>query len=177
VALCAPLHPLVFNDLFCLTTPGIHTISVGAANPGDLEAHLQAVALLEQAPVLLPPILERLEQARREALGDAWLGSWFEGLPAWEATPGQINLPVLLWLHNLLEAWDLESFAKARYGLLGQGSHWFPGANADGFDGAVSEAELVAALAQSPWASSIPTILRQLKQRLGGTKVERLISA
>ena len=177
VALCAPLHPLVFNDLFCLTTPGIHTISVGAANPGDLAAHLQAVDLLEQAPVLLPPILERLEQARREALGDAWLASWFEGLPAWEATPGQINLPVLLWLHNLLEAWDLESFAKARYGLLGQGSHWFPGANADGFDGAVSEAELVAALAQSPWASSIPTILRQLKQRLGGTKVERLISA
>ena len=47
-------------------------------------------------------------------------------LPSWRDTPGEINLPVLLWLHNLLEAWDLESYAKARYRLLGQGSHWFP---------------------------------------------------
>ncbi len=180
VALCDPLPPMVFNDLFCLANPHVHTISVGAARPGDLDAHLQAVALLDQAPVLLPPILERLEQARRDALGEAWLGSWSQGLPAWQATPGQINLPVLLWLHNLLEAWDLESFAKARYGLLGQGGHWFPGANADGFDGvgdgAVTEAELLAVLAGSPWASRIPLILRRLKQRLGGSRVQRLIS-
>jgi predicted aldo/keto reductase-like oxidoreductase len=177
VALCAPLHPLVFNDLFCLTTPGIHTISVGAANPGDLEAHLQAVALLEQAPVLLPPILERLEQARREALGDAWLARWFAGLPAWEAPPGQINLPVLLWLHNLLEAWDLESFAKARYGLLGSVGHWFPGANGDALVPTVIEAVLLSVLGESPWAGAIPPILRQLRQRLGGAASQRLSSA
>jgi predicted aldo/keto reductase-like oxidoreductase len=44
--LCAPLHPIVFNDLFCLSAPGIHTISVGAASPQDLDLHLEAVALL-----------------------------------------------------------------------------------------------------------------------------------
>jgi len=172
--LCAPLHPIVFNDLFCLTAPGIHTISVGAAQPQDLNLHLQAVALLPQAAELLPPILARLEQARRDALDPAWLSSWQQGLPDWQDTPGQLNLPVLLWLHNLLEAWDLESFARARYGLLGAGSHWFPGANADGFDQAVSERQLRQALAASPWAAQIPAILRQLKQRLGGTAVKRL---
>ena len=49
-----------------------------------------------------------------------------------DATPGEINLPILLWLHNLLEAWDLESYARARYRLLGSGGHWFAGSNADG---------------------------------------------
>jgi len=174
--LCAPLHPIVFNDLFCLSAAGVHTISVGASTPQDLELHQQAVALLPQAPVLLPPILARLEQARREALGDAWLASWEQGLPAWQDTPGQINLPTLLWLHNLLEAWDLHSYARARYGLLGAGSHWFPGANADALDGAVSEAELLACLGGSPWAAQIPPLLRQLRARVGGQAMKRLMA-
>ncbi|MCT0206268.1 aldo/keto reductase [Synechococcus sp. CS-1332] len=175
--LCAPLHPIVFNDLFCLSAPGIHTISVGAAGPQDLALHLEAVALLPRAGELLPPILTRLEQARREALGDEWLASWGQGLPAWQDTPGRINLPVLLWLHNLLEAWDLEAYGRARYGLLGQGGHWFPGENADALDGTVSEAELRAVLGASPWAAEIPDRLRRLRRRLGGEAVTRLQAA
>ena len=172
--LCAPLHPIVFNDLFCLSSPGIHTISVGAARASDLDRHLEAVALLPRAAELLPPILERLAAARRDALGEAWIASWDQGLPAWPDTPGGINLPVLLWLHDLLEAWDLESFCRARYGLLGNGGHWFPGANADGLDDSVSEAELLAVLGESPWAARIPGLLRRLRQRVGGSAVRRL---
>jgi hypothetical protein len=174
--LCAPLHPIVFNDLFCLSAPGIHTISVGAARPQDLDRHLEAVALLARADALLPPVLERLQTARLEALGDDWLASWDQGLPPWGDTPGEINIPVLLWLHNLLEAWDLESFARARYGLLGNGGHWFPGANADALDAAVSEADLRAVLAASPWAEQIPAILRRLRERIGGQAVRRLMA-
>ena len=173
--LCAPLHPIVFNDLFCLSAPGIHTISVGAAKPTDLDLHLQAVALLPQAHQLLPPIVRRLEQARREALGDAWLSSWQQGLPAWQDTPGQINLPTLLWLHNLVEGWDLQGYARARYGLLGAGSHWFPGANADALDRQVDEAQLLSVLAGSPWAEQIPPLLRQLRSRVGGGSGQRLM--
>ena len=174
--LCAPLHPIVFNDLFCLSAPGVHTISVGAARPEDFDLHLQAVELLPQAAELLPPILERLEQARREALGDAWLASWDRGLPAWQDTPGQINLPTLLWLHNLIEAWDLQSYARARYGLLGAGGHWFPGANADRLDAEVSEAELLACLGGSPWAARIPDLLRELRRKVGGQATRRLMA-
>jgi predicted aldo/keto reductase-like oxidoreductase len=174
VELCDPLHPIVFNDLFCLSAPGVHTLSVGAARCSDLDLHLRAVALLPQAPELLPPILERLERARRQSLGEAWWSSWEQGLPDWTATPGGINLPVLLWLHGLLEAFDLEGFARARYGLLGNADHWFPGSNADPLDAAVSEAELLAVLSDSPWAERVPAILRQLRQRLGGETVTRL---
>jgi predicted aldo/keto reductase-like oxidoreductase len=174
LALCDPLHPIVFNDLFCLSAPGVHTLSVGAAHCSDLDLHLQAVELLPQAPELLPPILERLERARSESLGEAWWSSWEQGLPDWSATPGGINLPVLLWLHGLLAAFDLEGFARARYGLLGNADHWFPGNNADALDGAVSEAELLAVLSDSPWAERIPGILRQLRLRLGGEAVQRL---
>ena len=175
--LCSPLHPIVFNDLFCLSAPGIHTISVGAARPQDLELHLQAVQLLPQAEELLPPIVARLEQVRREVLGEAWLASWQQGLPAWQDTPGQINLPTLLWLHNLVEAWGLEGYAKARYGLLGAGSHWFPGANADALDHSVSEAELKQVLSASPWADQIPQLLRDLRERVGGTATRRLMAS
>ena len=175
--LCAPLHPIVFNDLFCLSAPGIHTISVGAARPEDLALHVEAVRLLPQAATLLPPIVARLEQARRDALGELWLSSWQDGLPAWQHTPGEINLPILLWLHNLVEAWGLEGYARARYGLLGAGSHWFPGANADALDHAVSEAELRRALAASPWAEQIPGLLRRLRERVGGSASQRLMSS
>jgi len=177
LALCAPLHPIVFNDLFCLSAPGIHTISVGAARPDDLDLHLEAVRLLPQAAELLPPIVARLEQARRDALGEVWLSSWQDGLPAWQHTPGEINLPILLWLHNLVEAWGLEGYARARYGLLGAGSHWFPGANADALDQSVSEADLRRALAASPWAEHIPGLLRRLRERVGGTASQRLMSS
>ncbi len=174
--LCAPLHPIAFNDLFCLRPPQVHTLSLGAARPGDLDLHLQAVARLDQADGLLEPILQRLESTRLQALGEDWLASWAAGLPEWQDTPGEINLPVLLWLHNLLEAWDLESFARARYGLLGNGGHWFPGANADRLDQEVSEAQLREVLAASPWAERIPAILRQLRERLAGQEVRRLMA-
>ncbi len=174
--LCTPLHPIEFNDLFCLREAAIHTISVGAAGPADLDLHQQAVARLPEAEGWLAPVQERLERARLEALGARWLESWSDGLPSWEATPGGLNLPVLLWLHNLLEAWDLEGFARARYGLLGQGSHWFPGANAEALDREVSEADLLAVLTASPWAERIPALLRSLRERLGGTSVRRLMA-
>jgi len=175
--LCTPLHPIVFNDLFCLRDPRVHTISVGAARPEDLDLHLEAVGQLHRAGELVPPVELRLEAAAQEALGAAWLGSWRVGLPSWEETPGAINLPVLLWLHSLVEAWGMEGYARARYGLLGKASHWFPGANADPLDDTVTEAELRRALHRSPWAEAIPGVLRRLRSRVGGQEQQRLSDA
>ena len=172
-----PLHPIVFNDLFCLRDPRVHTLSVGAARPQDLDLHLEAVSLMDQATELVAPIESRLRQAEHDALGASWLASWRQGLPEWHDTPGEINLPLLLWLHNLLEAWDLEGFVKARYGLLGRAGHWFPGANADALDSSVSEELLLSALQDSPWKDHIPGLLRRLRERAGGSVQERLSSA
>ena len=174
--LCDPLHPIVFNDLFCLSDPRVHTISVGAARPEDLDLHLEAVHRLADAAALIAPVHQRLQQAATERLGGDWMSSWHQGLPHWQETPGDINLPVLLWLHNLLEAWDLESYARARYRLLGSGGHWFAGANADPLGDSVQEEELLAALAGSPWQKRIITILHTLKGRLAGESGMRLSS-
>ena len=172
--LCSPLHPIEFNDLFCLSDKRIHTLSVGAAKPEDLDIHLNAISKMDNMHGLINTIEKRLINASYKSLGELWLTTWNLGLPSWDQTPGQINIPVLLWLNNLLEAWDMESFAKDRYGLLGRGGHWFPGSNADCLDCEVSEDELKEVLINSPWSSEIPFVLRKLKDRLGGKRRDRL---
>ena len=174
IELCSPFHPIVFNDLFCLRDKRVHTLSIGAANPQDLDLHLEAISLLDKTHEVVPLIEQRLLDAARSSLGDFWLNSWHIGLPKWQDTPGKINIPILLWLHNLIEAWGMESYAKARYSLLGNGSHWFPGANADSLDKEVNEEELKNVLLNSPWRDEIPQVIRQLRERVGGDVQKRL---
>ena len=175
--LCSPLHPIVFNDLFCLQDQRVHTISIGAAKPEDFDLHIEAVARLSEATLIVPIIQARLQEAALAALGEPWLTSWHCGLPSWQDTPGSINLPLLLWLHNLIEAWGLEDYARARYRLLGQAGHWLPGINADALDVTVSEEQLLAALKDSPWQCNIPNLLRRLRDRLQGDASQRLSKA
>ncbi len=40
--LCEPYSPMIFNDLFCLLRPEVHTLSLGVANPEDFDEHLKA---------------------------------------------------------------------------------------------------------------------------------------
>lgn len=132
---------------------------------------------LDVAGTLIAPIEQRLHRQALQVLGEPWLMTWHEGLPHWKDTPGGINLPVLLWLYNLLEAWDLESYARARYGLLGHAGDWHPGFNADALDQDVSASDLQAVLNRSPWAETIPGLLLGLKERIGTAPQKRLSSA
>ena len=175
--LCSPLHPIEFNDLFCLSDKRIHTLSVGASKPEDLDIHLSAISKMDNMHELIDTIDKRLMNALNESLGESWLTTWKIGLPSWDKTPGEINIPVLLWLNNLLEAWDMESFAKDRYGLLGRGGHWFPGSNADSLDKEVSEESLKSVLMHSPWRDEIPDVLRALKNKIAGSNQQRLSDA
>jgi hypothetical protein len=168
--LCTPLSPIIFNDLFCLSHPQVHTLSVGAAKPQDFDEHLKTLALLDRASELLPPIVERLEQAAIERLGADWMQTWHVGLPSPAETPGGLNIPVMLWLRNLAIAYDMVDFGKMRYNLLGQGSHWFPGASGD----RVAELDLRQCLANSPHAAKIPALLTEAHELLGGQKIQRL---
>jgi hypothetical protein len=164
---------MVFNNLFCLSHPEVHTLSIGAARPTDFDEHLKTLPLLSDVPSILPEILQRLEQAAIAALGKEWLRTWKVGLPTPEETPGNINIPVILWLRNLVEAFDMEEFAQARYGLLGNGGHWFPGQKAEGVEGL----DLSRCLARSPYAQQIPAILAETHQRLEGKTLQRLSNA
>lgn len=170
VELCQPLSPMVFNDLFCLSHAQVHTLSLGAARPSDFDEHLKTLELLEQAETLLPPILERLQTAAISILGEDWVNTWHQGLPTHEQTPGNINIPIILWLRNLALAFDMQDYAKMRYNLLGQASHWFPGQKATH----LSDLDLRECLRASPHADKIPDLLSQTHSQLSGQSVQRL---
>lgn len=169
VDICAPLSPIVFNNLFCLSYSQVHTLSVGASCPQDFDEHLKTLEVLNQ-PEILPLILARLEQEAKQSLGEDWMKTWHIGLPKFDETPGGVNIPVILWLRNLAIAYDMSDYARMRYNLLGNGSHWFPGAKAD----QVNELNLRQCLDRSPHADKIPDLLVEAHQMLGGVVVQRL---
>ena len=172
--LCSPLHPIVFNDLFCLRNKNVHTISVGIAKEQDFNLHLEAVSLLSESDHYIPKILNRLKEESINSLGIEWYKSWDKNLPNWKNTPGGINIPVLLWLANLIDSFDLEEFAKSRYQLLGNGSHWFPGNNANLLDVNVCESQLLKVLERHIKPKKVIKKLRVLKDKFGDKSLSRL---
>ena len=172
--LCAPLHPIVFNDLFCLSNNSVHTLSVGVAKETDFDYHLEAISLLHKSNDFVCSIENKLTQELIKVLGVDWYQNWDKNLPTWKNTPGEINIPVLLWLSNLLEAWDLESFTKARYQLLGNGGHWFPGNNANMLDLSVTENDLNKSLINHSNPKKVIEKLRYLKNIFGKEEQVRL---
>ncbi|MEM8602489.1 MAG: aldo/keto reductase [Cyanobacteria bacterium P01_H01_bin.121] len=170
VKLCEPLSPMVFNDLFCLSYPQVHTLSLGAAKPSDFDEHLKVLPLLDRADERLAPILQRLETAAIAALGEDWYRTWQMGLPTPEQTPNNISIKTILWLNNLVQAYDLKDYAQARYNLLNNGGHWFQGRQAS----EVETLNLAACLQHSPHAETIPQRLAATHQLLKAAPVQRL---
>jgi len=171
---CKPLHPIVFNDLFCLRNQNVHTLSVGVAKETDFALHLEAVSLLSESEKYVPKIINKLRQESINSLGLEWHQSWNRNLPSWEYTPGNINIPVLLWLSNLIDWLGMEGYAKARYQLLGNGSHWFPGFNANLLDVDVSEGQLLKVLECHINPKKVIKKLRNLKEKFGDKNAKRL---
>ncbi len=172
--LCSPLHPIVFNDLFCLRNNKVHTISIGISKEEDFDLHLEALSLLPKSDQYIPKILNDLKKESLNALGQEWYQSWDKNLPKWQNTPGGINIPVLLWLSNLIDSFDLVEFAKARYQLLGNGGHWFPGNNANSLDVNVSELQLFRVLENHIEPKKVINKLRVLKEKFGRESLSRL---
>ncbi len=168
--LCQPLHPIVFNYLFCLARPEVHTLSVGASRPSDFDRQMSVLPLLDRAEELLVPIVERLETALREAMGSEVYARSMEGLPPWQETPGYVNIPTILWLRQLALSYDMVDYAKMRYNLLNQGLHWFSGTNAS----TVESLDLRGALKDSPFADEIPGWLKESHQMLCEAPKKRL---
>jgi len=172
--LTSPLSPIVFNDLWCLAHPEVHTISIGARRPSDFMEHLNALRLLDEhcldIRALIGPIEARLLARLESVLGKAWAHTWAVGLPAWQDMPGGINALEILRLYNMARAYDMLEYGRARYNLLDGAGHWFPGSNA----GLASTLDLGSALATSPHAATIPRRLTEAHELLAGTRQKRL---
>ena len=168
--LTAPMPPMAFNDLFCLSRPQVHTISIGVARPKDFDLHVQAAERLAEAEDLMRPIFKRLAAALADAVPEPLRDPLTAGLPNWEETPGGVNIPIILWLRNLAVAYGMVEYGKMRYNLLGSGGHWFPGNRADKLD----EIDLAPALKGHPLADRVPALLREAHELLGAEPVKRL---
>lgn len=119
---CAPLHPMLWHDLYLLTrVPGVHVLSLGAAEPGNFEEHLKALSYLgtEEGDRLVDQITAKLDRCKLEAMGEEYLQQWSHGLPHWdECTEAQINVKIILWLRCfLIQTLLLLSLGLQRHGF------------------------------------------------------------
>ncbi len=170
VELCKPLHPLVFNCLFCLSHPEVHTLSIGASKPSEFDLQLTTLDLLDRATELLPPIDQRLSAAMADAVGQDVAERYAEGLPHWDEIPGLPNIAMVLWLRNLALGWDLVDYAKMRYNLLGSGGTWFAGLHAR----YAGDFDITSSIARSPFAQQIPDWLAEAQTLLYAAPEKRV---
>ena len=170
VELCRPLSPMQFNDLYCLNRPEVHTLSCGAARPGDFDEHLRALDHYDRMAEVVAPIEARLREEMDRALGKDWCAHWADGLPEYVAVPGQVNVVEILRLWTYAKALDLVGWGKMRYNLLGQADHWFPGENASNLESPL----LAQALKGSPFAERLPGVLREAHALLFDEPKKRL---
>ncbi len=174
VELCAPLHPIEFNDLFCLRRPEVHTLSLGASCPSDYDEHIAALEYYDQIEATIAPIETRIHEAMQAALGADWWPSYVQGLPWYTEVPGEVNLLYILRLWSLVKGMDMVDYGKYRYGMIegGDGGNWMGGKPAVDFD----EAAMVKLLKGHPNCDRILPALHEAHALLAGEKKKRLSS-
>lgn len=169
--LCEPFSPIVFNDLWCLIRPEVHTISIGAARPSDFDEHLKVIPLLAEQGIAdrVHRVAEKLEAEFLRVDGFPMPERWDEHLPPFGEVPGGINLQEIRRLWSLDRAFDMQAYGKLRYNLLGNGDHWFPGVNAAEFD-----EKGIADIGMKAGISDLCTILREAHMRFSDAPRKRL---
>ena len=99
--------------------PSIHTFTLGAARPSDLDqavvaAHLHGTRS-EETLNKTKAVVERLDQAKLEALGADWVATWWKGLPKASKCKSLVEHNQIVWIYNSIKAFGMYEFGKARY--------------------------------------------------------------
>lgn len=158
INLCAPFSPLELNYRFLLSDRRITTLSVGAANPQELNLAYSAEELSEAEN----SAIERLKT--RSAIDPNQCSQCYACLPC----PESIHIPEVLRLRNLATAYDMTSFGEYRYRMFENAGHWFPGNKGNRCT------DCGDCLPRCPEKLDIPKLLRETHDRLNGKPGRRL---
>lgn len=164
--LCAPLSPLHFNYRFLLSDPRITTLSVGAANPTELDWPLSIADADWPLDATETAVSQRLQAHQTATLESDHCSQCYACLPCPEA----IQIPEVLRLRNLAIAYDMTSFGQYRYRMFENAGHWFPGVKANRCT------DCGDCLPKCPEQLNIPALLRDAHERLNGPSGRRLWS-
>lgn len=162
--LCDPFSPLELNYRFLLSDPRISTLSVGPANPKELEEPLRFADRTEKLTLKEITIFKSLENHKNSVLGTDKCSQCYACLPC----PENINIPEVLRLRNLTVAYDMAEYGKYRYGMFENAGHWFPGMKANRCT------ECGDCLPRCPEKLNIPSLLEDTHNRLKGKEGRRL---
>jgi hypothetical protein len=166
--LCQPLTPLALNYRFLLGDLRLTTLSLGAADAGELEIFWREnAAICDNERPLSPEeltILRRLDQQMDQALERDRCRQCYQCLPC----PENITIPEILRFRNLAIAYDMTAFGQYRYRMLENAGHWFPGQKGHRCT------ECGDCLPRCPEKLDIPRLLLDTHHRLNGSPRRRL---
>ncbi len=121
------LEPIQFGSLWLWAheeldeeSAPIHTFTVGAARPSDLDEPAVAAYLWktkkEEMLNKVRAVVKKLDKAQVDALGEDWVKSWYEGVPNCKSENDSYMLAQIVSLYNQIKAFGLLDYGKDRYG-------------------------------------------------------------
>ncbi|WP_271252713.1 aldo/keto reductase [Pseudanabaena sp. Chao 1811] len=160
---CYPYTALYMCDRFLLCDPRVHTLSLGAANPSEVDSHQDAWDNDAPMSELEAAVLDCMNR-RYTLLENDRCSQCYQCLPC----PEGINIPEVLRLRNLAIGFDMVEFGKYRYKMFENAGHWFPG------NKAIRCTDCGDCLPRCPENLEIPRLLRDTHDRLHGEEGRRL---
>ncbi len=160
---CYPYTAIYMCDRFLLSDPRVHTLSLGAANPSEVDSHQDAWDNDAPMSELESAVLDCMNR-RYTLLENERCSQCYQCLPC----PEGINIPEVLRLRNLAIGFDMVEFGKYRYKMFENAGHWFPG------NKAIRCTDCGDCLPRCPENLEIPRLLRDTHDRLHGEEGRRL---